>query len=38
MKTYLKIRKFFCYLIELLFMPVLLIFAIFILLIADNIN
>jgi len=38
MKTYLKIRKFFCYLIELLFFPVCIAFAIFLLLIAERIN
>ena len=38
MKIYLKIRKFFIYLIELLFIPVCFAFAIFILLIAERIN
>ena len=38
MKIYLKIRKFFIYLIEFLFMPVLILFAVFILLIAERIN
>jgi len=37
MKTYLKIRKVFCFICELLFMPIMFLFAFFILLIAGNI-